>query len=202
MSILPYQEIQSLIKTKKILAKADPDKCLGPASYELRIGSVKSFGGGEEIKLEVGQKILMEPGSSALFGTYEDVHLPADVAGFLYLKSSLGRSGFIPWSQGYVDPGYRGSLTIALHNIAGKLQLFEYRQQICHLVLVKLTKATNNPYDGEYSGSTGATEAKQKAPIVIGASGVLGRVLGIAGEEAVKTVVQEGIKTVIEKSSQ
>lgn len=200
MSILPYQEIQNLIKTKKLITNADLDKCLSPASYELRIGSVKDFGGGEETKLDVGQRIVMEPGASALIGTLEEVHLPSDIAGFLYLKSSLGRAGYIPWSQGYVDPGYRGSLTIALHNIAGKLQLFEYNQKICHLVLMKLTKATSNPYDGEYSGSTGATEAKQKPPIVIGASGVLARTLGIAGEAALKTAVEEGVKTFIDRT--
>jgi dCTP deaminase len=125
MSILPYQEIQKRIDENQLVTNANKDSCLGPASYELRIGSLRLFAeGSAEQKLETGQKFVMEPGASALIGTLEEVRMPADVAGFLFLKSSLGRSGYIPWSQGYVDPGYKGSLTIALHNLAGKLLTF------------------------------------------------------------------------------
>ncbi len=200
MSVLPYQEIQKRIRADNLIVKGDLDKCLGPASYELRIGSIQLIEGGTETVLKPGEEFVMKPAASVLIGTVEEVHLPDDLAGMLFLKSSLGRAGYIPWSQGYVDPGYKGSLTIVLHNFAGKIQLFSGHQKICHLVFVKLTAKTTNPYDGEYSGSTGATGTKQKGPLVIGSSGLqlLTTALGTAGEEAVRTVVSEGIKKALE----
>jgi hypothetical protein len=67
------------------------------------------------------------------------------------------------------------------------------------VVFVKLTKETSNPYEGEYTDSKGATGSKQKPTIVISASSnpLLKKVLGIAGEEAFRTVVDEGIKGLI-----
>jgi deoxycytidine triphosphate deaminase len=189
VTILPYQERNPNAdqSEKATAAQRGYRYCLGPASYELRIGSVRGFDGGQETILEAGRKFVMEPASSALIGTVEEIRMPADLAGLLFLKSSLGRSGYIPWSQGFVDPGYTGSLTIALHNVAGKLQLFEGHQKICHLVFVKLTKATSNPYAGEYKDSVGATEAKQKPPIVIsplrGVSKGIGHCRGRGGED-------------------
>lgn len=203
MSILPYQEIQKRIDADQLIANANKNLCLGPASYELRIGSVRQFTeGAPEQKLESGQKFVMEPGASALIGTLEELRMPADLGGFLFLKSSLGRAGYIPWAQGYVDPGYKGSVTIALHNVAGKLQLFEHAQKICHVIFVKLTAETTNPYQGEYADSKGAVASKQKPTIVISASTnpLLAKVLGIAGEEAFKTVVDEGIKGLMHRS--
>lgn len=200
MSILPYQEIRKRIKDDKLLVDADLDNCLGPASYELRIGSIQLIEGGSDTVLKPGEEFVMKPAASVLVGTVEEVRLPPDLAGILYLKSSLGRAGYIPWSQGYVDPGYSGSLTIVLHNFAGRIQLFSGHQKICHIVFFKLTEATTNPYDGEYSGSTGATASKQKSPIVIGSSGLqlLSAGLAIAGETAVKAVVKEGVKKAFE----
>lgn len=174
--------------------------CLGPATYELRIGSIQLIEGGAETVLKPGEEFVMKPAASVLIGTVEEVNLPDDLAGLLFLKSSLGRAGYIPWSQGYVDPGYRGSLTIALHNFAGKIQIFEGHQKICHLVFIKLTSKTQNPYEGLYSDSRGATGTKQKGPIVIGSSGLqlLTNALGIAGDETLRTAVSEGIKKVWE----
>jgi dCTP deaminase len=201
MSILPYQEIYRRIQAGELLNNANADLCLGPASYELRIGSVKSFADAHDQKLEAGQKFVMEPGASALIGTLEEVRMPPDLCGFLFLKSSLGRSGYIPWSQGFVDPGYKGSLTISLHNAAGKLQLFEGHAKICHLAFMKLTAETTNPYESEYQGSKGATGSKQKPPIVISSSGqLLGKIFGAVGDEAVRAVVDEGVKALIERS--
>jgi dCTP deaminase len=200
MSILPYQEILKRIKTDKLISLGDVDKCLGPASYELRIGSIQLIEGGTETVLKPGEEFVMKPAASVLIGTVEEVDMPDDLAGLLFLKSSLGRAGYIPWAQGYIDPGYKGSLTIALHNFAGKIQLFSGHQKICHLVFHQLTAKTTNPYDGEYSGSRGATGSKQKTPIVVGSSGLqlLSAALGIAGEEAVKTTVSEVIKKAVE----
>jgi deoxycytidine triphosphate deaminase len=104
MSILPYQEIQRRIKADGLIHGADLDSCLSPASYELRIGSIRPIEGESERKLAKGEEFVMKEGASVLVGTLEEVRLPDDVAGFLFLKSSLGRSGYVPWSQGYVDP--------------------------------------------------------------------------------------------------
>ena len=204
MSILPYQEIQRRIKADGLIHGADLDSCLSPASYELRIGSIRPIEGESERKLAKGEEFVMKEGASVLVGTLEEVRLPDDVAGFLFLKSSLGRSGYVPWSQGYVDPGYNGGLTIALHNFAGKLQLFAGHQKICHIVFVKLTAPTTNPYDGEYSGSTGATASKDRTPIVISPAGfqLISKAFGTVGDETLRAIVDEGVRGILGNSGQ
>jgi deoxycytidine triphosphate deaminase len=170
MAILPYQEIQERIKADNIITNAHIGECLGPASYELRVGSIRSIEGGAATVLKPDEQFVIKPGASVLIGTLEEVHLPGDIGGLLFLKSSLGRAGYIPWSQGYVDPGYNGSLTIALHNFAGAIKIFSGGQRICHLVLLQLKAPTTKPYTGPYTGSIGATGTKEQGPIVIGAS--------------------------------
>jgi dCTP deaminase len=172
MAILPHQEIQERIETDHLIVNGDLGECLGPASYELRMGSIRSIEGGTGTVLRPAEEFVIKPGASVLIGTVEEVHLPDDLAGMLFLKSSLGRAGYMPWSQGYVDPGYKGSLTIALHNFAGAIKIFSAHQKVCHLVFVKLSAKTTKPYNGPYSGSTGATGTKEKGPMVIGSSGL------------------------------
>lgn len=184
MSVLPYQEIKKLISDKKLVEGGDLESCLGPASYELRIGSALDVMSKTEHVIPVGQEFAIKPQSRILIGTVETVKMPADLCGELSLKSKFGRKGFLPWSQGYVDPGYQGKLTISLINMSPYPEILSGGQKICHIIFHQLKAATQKPYDGEYNGSSGATDAKGGGILVIGtrlfAAGVGGLVSGVA----------------------
>ena len=65
------------------------------------------------------EPFILHPGEFVLGSTYEVVGLPDDVAARVEGKSSLGRLGLLIHSTaGYVDPGWEGTLTLELSNVA------------------------------------------------------------------------------------
>ena len=71
----------------------------------------------EEIDDE--QPFMLHPGEFVLASTMEDIELPGDLVARLEGKSSLGRIGLLIHSTaGYVDPGWKGHLTLELSNVA------------------------------------------------------------------------------------
>jgi len=174
--ILSHQEIRALIAEKQSLEGSDPN-CVGPASYELRIGSFRQ--GQTTIPLNEGEDVAITPGGFVLLGTMEKINFDNTIAGTLVLKSSFGRQGLMSWSQGFVDPGYSGKLTIALHNLSGALFPISGGQKICHLIFMKLNAPTELGYAGPYKGSMGATPAaKSRGLITIIGEKVVGAISG------------------------
>ena len=109
--------------------------------------------------------IAVAPNGFLLVGTVEQVTLPYDLLGMMYLRSTYARRGFMPWFQGIVDPGYRGALTIVLHNLTGELVPIYGDERICHLVFEQLPEPVEQGYEGAYQGSQGATPPRH-APTV------------------------------------
>ena len=57
------------------------------------------------------------PGNSfVLARTREVVDLPDDLTAFVEGRSSIGRLGLFIQNAGWVDPGFRGSITLELYN--------------------------------------------------------------------------------------
>jgi dCTP deaminase len=187
MGTLPHQEIRKLIQSKGLVEGADLDRCLGPASYEIRIGTAMSLADKQEYEIADGVEFAMKPQSHLLIGSVETVKMPEDLCADLSLKSKFGRGGFLPWSQGFVDPGYQGKLTISLINMSPHPVILTGGQPICHMIFRLLRSATQKPYSGEYNGSQGATGPKEKPMLVLGSplrdlvnAGVGGLVSGVA----------------------
>ena len=62
---------------------------------------------------------MLHPGEFVLASTLEHVEVPDDLVARLEGKSSLGRIGLLIHSTaGYVDPGWKGNLTLELSNVA------------------------------------------------------------------------------------
>jgi len=80
--------------------------CQQPASYDLR----------------AAEDTVIPRGSLSLVPTLEWVELPVDLAGTLRCRSSFGRRGIL-LGAGFVDPGFRGTLTLCLTNMGKKMWL-------------------------------------------------------------------------------
>lgn len=77
----------------------------------------------ERESVEPHEALVLHPNEFALGGTVEFLRLPADIAGRLEGRSSLGRIGLqIHATAGFVDPGFEGTLTFELIN-AGKVPI-------------------------------------------------------------------------------
>jgi dCTP deaminase len=93
-----------------------------------------------------GEPFVLHPGQFVLGSTYEEVGLGNQVAARLEGKSSLGRLGLLTHSTaGFIDPGFRGHVTLELSNVAtlpillwpgmriGQLAVFGLSSPVLHL---------------------------------------------------------------------
>jgi len=101
-----------------------------------------------------GEPFILHPGEFVLASTYEIVTLPDDVAGRLEGKSSLGRLGLLTHSTaGFVDPGFRGHVTLELSNVATLPIKLWPGMKIGQLCLFRLSSAAEHPYGSAVYGS-------------------------------------------------
>lgn len=104
-------------------------------------------------------------GDFILASTQETVHIPNDVVGLVNGKSSLGRRGLvIHQTAGFIDPGFKGQITLELTMVSNKPLRLHAGQPICQLVLMRLTSAAERPYGSDglgshYQGQQGPTPA-------------------------------------------
>jgi len=117
-------------------------ECQQPASYDLRIAGDS----------------LLPKGTCTLVPTLEWVELPMDLAGTLRCRSSFGRRGII-LGAGFVDPGFRGQLTLCLTNLGNDDLIVRKNDRIVQMIIHEVREG-NQSYSGRYQDSRGAVEAK------------------------------------------
>jgi dCTP deaminase len=117
-------------------------KCQQPASYDLRSAG----------------DILLPRGTCTLVPSLEWVELPRDLAGTLRCRSSFGRRGVL-LGAGFVDPGFRGQLTLCLTNLGNDDLLVRKNDRVVQMILHEVREG-HMSYSGRYQDSQGAVEAK------------------------------------------
>jgi len=113
-----------------------------PASYDLRSAD----------------EICLPCGTCTLLPTVEWVGLPMDLAGTIRCRSSFGRRGVL-LGAGFVDPGFRGQLTLCLTNMGKEEITVHKNDRVAQIVLHEV----RNPvkcYSGRYQDSYGVVDAK------------------------------------------
>ena len=87
--------------------------------------------------------------------TLEWVELPDDLVARLEGKSSsLGRLGLLIHSTaGYVDPGWKGNLTLELSNVANLPIALYYGMRIGQISFFKMSSPVERPYGSPGFGS-------------------------------------------------
>jgi dCTP deaminase len=121
-------------------------ECQQPASYDLRAA-------GES---------LLPKGTCTLVNTLEWVEIPMDLAGTLRCRSSFGRRGIL-LGAGFVDPGFRGQLTLCLTNFGNDDLIVRKNDRVVQMILHEV-RGGNQRYSGCYQDSIGAVEAKCHDP--------------------------------------
>jgi dCTP deaminase len=85
------------------------------------------------------------------------VELPPDLAGTIRCRSSFGRRGVI-LGAGFVDPGFRGQLTLCLSNL-GSTDIDIYQNDRVVQMVLQEVRGKGQLYDGRYQDSNGVVEA-------------------------------------------
>ncbi|MGA9621018.1 MAG: dCTP deaminase [Methanoregula sp.] len=145
--ILSAQEIARRLCSKQAqeTLKISPyaAECQQPASYDLRSA----------------ENILLPRGLCTLVPSMEWVELPPDVAGTLRCRSSFGRRGVL-MGAGFIDPGFRGQLTLCLTNMGPQDIELKESERIVQMILHEVRNGSER-YAGRYQDSTGAVGAKE-----------------------------------------
>jgi dCTP deaminase len=117
----------------------------------------------EPALMEEDIPFILHPGEFVLASTQEYIEIPDDIVARLDGKSSLGRMGLIIHSTaGYVDPGWKGHLTLELANVARLPITLYYGMKIGQVSFLRLTTAAEHPYG---SPGLGSKYQGQKEPV-------------------------------------
>ena len=133
--ILSDRTIRRLLGEGRIEIEPYDDSLMQPSSVDVRVDryfrvfhnsrypfiDVKQEQDGltELVEIDDETAFILHPGEFVLGSTLERVKLPDDLVARLEGKSSLGRLGLLIHSTaGYVDPGWEGTLTLELSNVA------------------------------------------------------------------------------------
>ena len=90
----------------------------------------------------------------------EYVSLPDTLTAFVEGRSSLGRMGLFIQNAGWVDPGFRGEITLELFNANRCAIELRAGRRVGQLVFAEMDAPAEHPYDGKYQGQTGATGSR------------------------------------------
>ena len=108
----------------------------------------------EMLTIADDEPFILHPGEFVLGQTVEWVELPDDLVARLEGKSSLGRLGLLIHSTaGYVDPGWKGTLTLELSNVANLPIALYYGMRIGQISFFRMSSSVERPYGSKGLGS-------------------------------------------------
>lgn len=144
---------------------------INPASINLRLGHTflrpvddQILTLGEEMRYRRyeradGNVIRIDPGVFMLATTLEYIEVPKSAAAFVQGRSSIGRAGLTVQNAGFVDPGFRGHITLELKNDSPCPILLYPGYPVTQLVFMDAVDVTEG-YQGKYLGQTEATGSR------------------------------------------
>ena len=119
------------------------EESLQPASYDLR----------------AAEDTVLKTGELSLVATMEFVSLPADLAATLRSRSSFGRKGVL-LGAGYIDPGFRGNLTLCMVNMGPEDIPVAKGTRVVQMLIHPILGDVENAYNGNYQDSYGVVHSK------------------------------------------
>ena len=160
-----------MLREKSLVIEPITDDQIQPASVDVRLGNTFSVVEdtptgiitlNSEIKYKTitADKYLILPGQFVLATTMEYFELPDDLTAFVEGRSSLGRLGLFIQNAGWVDPGFRGEITLELFNANRCAIELQCGRRVGQLVFAQMDDCALNPYCGKYQGQKGATGSR------------------------------------------
>ena len=167
--VLCDHEIHNL--ARRGLVSPFQQELVNPASLDVRLG--------ENLLVEMPQvpallpfsiaghskehPFMLQPHEFVLAETVEEFNFPDSVAGQLALKSSRAREGIEHLLAGYIDPGYKGRLTLELQNARSMHAVPLWPgMRIAQIVFHKMSMLPGKSYSvtGRYQGDMAVQGSK------------------------------------------
>jgi len=168
--IISGETVKENLEKGTIVIKGANANQFQPASVDLRLA--QSFLVMDEQNSEInlnsdmkyrkieGKEVIIPPKSFVLASTMEHVEIPLDMTAFVEGRSSIGRLGLFIQNAGFVDPGFKGTITLELFNATNVPMRLDAGRRICQLVFMGLDKKLNKGYNGKYIGQSEVTGSK------------------------------------------
>jgi len=170
MSVLADRDIHAAIERGEIVVRPFDPNDVQPASVDLHLDrKFRVFRNNrypyidlrqpqpdltELLEIRDDEPFILHPGEFVLGQTLEWVEIPDDLLAHLDGKSSLGRVGLLIHSTaGYVDPGWKGTLTLELSNVANLPIALYFGMKIGQISFVRMTSPVDRPYGSPDLGS-------------------------------------------------
>ena len=168
--VLSDRDIRAALEARRIRIDPYDPACLQPSSVDLHLDrEFRVFRNTryafidvreaqpdltELISVQDDAPFILHPGEFVLGQTVEWVELPDDIVACLEGKSSLGRLGLMIHSTaGYVDPGWKGTLTLELSNVANLPITLYTGMKIGQISFFRMTSPVERPYGSPSLGS-------------------------------------------------
>ncbi|MBQ8143743.1 MAG: dCTP deaminase [Butyricicoccus sp.] len=169
--ILSDKTIFKMLEEGSLVVEPIEEGQVQPASVDIRLGdsfsivddtadNIITMGSEIQYKTIRADKYLLLPGQFVLATTQEYFELPDDLTAFVEGRSSLGRMGLFIQNAGWVDPGFKGEITLELYNANRCAIELQAGRRVGQLVFAKLDEHALNPYNGKYQGQRGATGSR------------------------------------------
>lgn len=169
--ILSDKTILKMLDEKTLVIEPVTKEQIQPASVDIRLGNTFSIvddspsgiitlDGSINYKTITTDTYLLLPGQFVLATTMEYFELPDDLTAFVEGRSSLGRMGLFIQNAGWVDPGFRGEITLELFNANRCAIELKAGRRVGQLVFAQMDDHALDPYNGKYQGQKGATGSR------------------------------------------
>ncbi len=169
--ILSDKTLMRMIENKELIVDPLEKEQIQPASVDIRLGNTFSIvedtsTGIINLENEIKYKTIttdsyiLLPNQFVLATTMEYFDLPDDLTAFVEGRSSLGRMGLFIQNAGWVDPGFKGEITLELYNANRCAIELKAGRRVGQLVFAKMDDTALNPYNGKYQGQKGATGSR------------------------------------------
>ena len=169
--ILSDKTLMRMIENKELIVEPLEKEQIQPASVDIRLGNTFSIvedtsTGIINLENEIKYKTIttdsyiLLPNQFVLATTMEYFDLPDNLTAFVEGRSSLGRMGLFIQNAGWVDPGFKGEITLELYNANRCAIELKAGRRVGQLVFAKMDDTALNPYNGKYQGQKGATGSR------------------------------------------
>lgn len=169
--ILSDKTILKMLDEKSLVINPVTKEQIQPASVDIRLGNTFSvvddtpsniitLDSQINYKTITTDTYLIMPGEFVLATTMEYFELPDNLTAFVEGRSSLGCMGLFIQNAGWVDPGFKGEITLELYNANRCAIELKAGRRIGQLVFAEMDAPAINPYNGKYQGQMGATGSR------------------------------------------
>jgi len=182
--ILSDQDIRAEMEAGRIVIEPleDPELQIQPCSVDLRLGnrfvifktSQKPFidprsdnpeAYTEEVTVPDGEVFFLHPGEFVLASTKERVSVPEDLVARVDGRSSIGRLAvMVHATAGFIDAGFRGTVTLELSNVGKMPVALHPNMRICQVSFARMTSPAARPYGNrpgsKYQDQSGPTPSR------------------------------------------